>query len=223
MSLVCCILGCTEKTPDSTDAAHTRDESIVVDATPEGTINLDTLPRWAGVALAARCAELLIPSFDNLWADAPPANRDLVVNAIAVSKRAAEFSQPPPDLSEIANSVTESVGQFELHLNGMPPEITEIDASVKKLDEKSVKLIRDIVDVAARAARAADASDTRGANIEAQDGVSWAYAAAEGLDDDDLKTDIDEAVASIVSLCNKTDVTDAHRVYWSDNGWQIRE
>ncbi len=105
----------------------------------------------------------------------------------------------------------------------MPPEITEIDASVKKLDEKSVKLIRDIVDVAARAARAADASDTRGANIEAQDGVSWAYAAAEGLDDDDLKTDIDEAVASIVSLCNKTDVTDAHRVYWSDNGWQIRE
>jgi hypothetical protein len=50
---------------------------------------LRTLPRWAQVAFAARCARRVAPIYRYLWPDAPQADQTAVENAIRVSESAA--------------------------------------------------------------------------------------------------------------------------------------
>lgn len=53
------------------------------------------LPRWARVAFAARCARRVWPCYQLFWPDAPAEHAAAVIDAIAVTTRAAAVGVPP--------------------------------------------------------------------------------------------------------------------------------
>ncbi|MEW6741878.1 MAG: hypothetical protein AB1486_03880 [Planctomycetota bacterium] len=62
---------------------------------------LHTLPRWAVVAFAARCARRVEPLFRRCWPDAP---RDLlshVAQAVAYAERCAAKAESEPELAKV--------------------------------------------------------------------------------------------------------------------------
>lgn len=210
--------GCNHSTTNPTNSGNDQARR---DSTSNETENLDDLPRWAGVALTARCAQRLQPTLAKLWIDAPKAHLDLVSEAIKVSQDAAQASRTADDRNELADSITELVGELELHLAGLPSEDPEMAASLASLDDDTIKLIRDMIDIAARATRAATAADSNGARGETADGVSWTYSVIDRLRDNELRVAIDEEIASLHSICRNAEATDDHGVRWTDNRWQI--
>mgnify|MGYP001476120194 CR=1 FL=1 len=76
---------------------------------------LRTLPRWAAVAYAARCARRVQPLFTHFWPDAPPEHVEAVDKAIncaitAAASAGAEHSPAMAERTEAANTVARAIG-----------------------------------------------------------------------------------------------------------------
>jgi len=179
------------------------------------------LPRLASVALAARCAELLAPLLDALWHDAPMEERNLVHTAIRDASRTAKTGRRTDTLQTTADEITSLVGRFELHLHGLPIEMTELPESAARLDEGQIRSVRDIIDVATRAARSANSTDGHNAFSECEDGVSWSFCITDDLGDTELADELNRTIESLYDCCGTKDITGDSKVWWTGSQWEI--
>ncbi len=115
--------------------------------------------------------------------------------SIAQAKYAASNELPNSELQESANSATQLTGRTELYSQGLYPDKSDRNAPLGRLSPDQLTSVRDVADVAARALRAAT-GNLQNANIECQNGISWAYALAERIDDNDLLSRINYLVDS---------------------------
>ncbi|MBA4063474.1 MAG: hypothetical protein C0501_07130 [Isosphaera sp.] len=55
-----------------------------------------SLPRWAQVAFAARCARRVLPLVEHFWSDAPQRHLSALESAVSAAERAAARAEPAP-------------------------------------------------------------------------------------------------------------------------------
>lgn len=126
---------------------------------------------------------------------ADPATLASIDRSIEQAKTAASSDLPSIKLRELANAATRLTGKAELYSRGMFPNESDRDTPLGQLSLDQLMSVRDVADVAARSLRAAY-GDIENANEECRDGISWAYALAERIGDNDLFARIEYLVES---------------------------
>ena len=180
------------------------------------------LPRFASVALAARCAELLGSSVDALWQHVPEPDQQLCQSAITGAVQTAKTGQKSDSLGAIANEITMLVGTFVIHLHGYPPAGKRLPESVTSLEGEQIQTIQIIIDLAARAARAATASSVENAFDECRDGVSWSYSLVRDWGDHDLEDELTGMIRSLYECCDALHLSDDSKVWWTGYDWNAK-
>ncbi len=125
---------------------------------------------------------------------ADPATLAAIDRSIEQANTAIAGALPNVSLRDSANLATQLTGKAELYSRGLYDD-TDRDTPLGRLSTAQLTAIRDVADVAARSLRAAT-GDSETANNECRDGLSWGYALAERLGDDDLLARIDSLSGS---------------------------
>lgn len=136
--------------------------------------------------------------------------------SIEQAKTAASGDLPNNELREAAKSATRLTGKAELYSQGLYLDESDRDTPLGQLSSAQLRSVRDVADVAARSLRAAT-GDTGNANGECQEGISWAYALAERLGDNDLLSRIEQIVGSAHS--KSPEVTGNHPMHTERRWW----
>lgn len=123
---------------------------------------------------------------------------DEIDRSIKEAKTASTGDLPNNELQDSANSATQLAGRAELYSRGLFPHESERETALGQLSSAQLKSVRDVADIAARSLRAAT-DDIEKANIECQEGISWAYALAERIGDNNLRARIETLVDSVGS------------------------
>lgn len=142
-------------------------------------LDLASLPHWARIALAARCARRVVPIFKQNWPNALPARLQSVERAIALAEQSAAEAQPAAGLADAVLEATMTAGAALRSLYGMASEDDEslpADGNLGTLASTSAK-------AASRAAEAAAASPNDSAYIAA-DALDFALSSAGDLASD---------------------------------------
>ncbi|TWU43581.1 hypothetical protein Poly51_63230 [Rubripirellula tenax] len=168
---------------------------------------ISDLPHWANVALAARCANLLMPTLDRLWIDPPADGRQLVDDAINIASKSARFSHAQPDTQATADKITTLIQ--DLNANGV--------------SANSNGRVQDIIDVVQLAAESALADDREEAHAITKDCIDRAYWIAHELEDDLLRSELEQAVDSMNQFCKNSYAQDYHCFSWQTDHWQVRK
>ncbi|XZE36350.1 hypothetical protein SH501x_001913 [Pirellulaceae bacterium SH501] len=118
--------------------------------------------------------------------------------SIEQARTAASGDLPNKELRESANLATRLTGRTELFLRGLYPDESDRNTQLGQLSPVQLTAVRDVADVAARSLRAAT-GDMKNANDECQVGISWAYAFAERMGDDELLNRIESLLKAALS------------------------
>ncbi|MCU0719692.1 MAG: hypothetical protein MUC83_08315 [Pirellula sp.] len=124
-----------------------------------------------------------------------PVTLDSIDQSIEQAKTAASGDLPRLELRELANAATRLTGRAELYSRGLYFDESERATPLGQLSPGQLMSVRDVADVTARSLRAAT-GQIESANEECQEGVSWAYALAERIGDDELYSRIEKLVSS---------------------------
>lgn len=141
---------------------------------------MNRLPHPNCVRLLADVADAWLPAIE-LLADSD--TRASIDQTIDRAKLAAEGDLPCSDLKAHADSATRLTGKLEFFSRGFFVNEADRESKMGRLAPEQLTLIRDVADVAARSLRAAT-GDESNANVECQEGLSWAYDMAERLGDE---------------------------------------
>jgi hypothetical protein len=131
------------------------------------------------LANAAAEMRLAIESFTD------EATLTAIDRSIEQARTAAAGDLPNKGLRESASSATRLTGRIELYSRGLYADESDRNTQLGKLSPIQLTSVCDVADVAARSLRAAT-GDMKTANMEYQEGISWAYVFAERIGDDDL-------------------------------------
>jgi hypothetical protein len=86
---------------DNTNPEPRGSKARAAQQAPAGpALDFGSLPHWARVAFAARCARLVLQIFDVNWPDAPNERREAVATAIAVAEDSAAKARPSDRLKD---------------------------------------------------------------------------------------------------------------------------
>ena len=133
---------------------------------------------------------------------ADPATLAAIDRSIEQANAAIAGALPNVSLRDSANLATQLTGKAELYSQGLYLDDADRDTPLGRLSTAQLTAIRDVADVAARSLRAAT-GDSKTANDECRDGLSWGYALAERLGDDDLLARIDSLSGSAAPLAGR--------------------
>lgn len=145
-------------------------------------------------------------------------------SSIKEAKTASSGDLPNNELHDLAYSATQLTGRAELYSRGLFLHESDRETALGQLSSAQLKSVRDVADVAARSLRAAT-GDIENANIECREGVSWAYALAERIGDNNLFARIEALVDSARSnLAQETGNIPMHpaRRWWAFWEWLPR-
>ncbi len=143
---------------------------------------MTSLPQQICIRLLADVASALRPSIGEV---ADPDTLHNIDQSIKEARAAADGELPRPDLGNIANAATQLTGKVELYSQGLFLDDADRESALGRLSSEQMQPGRDVADITARALRAAT-GDESDANIECQEGLSWAFDMAERLGDDVL-------------------------------------
>lgn len=186
---------------------------------------MSNLPRWASVALSARCGRILSPKLDLKWPTAPSEVRQLFISVVTGAESAASQGLASEQLASLASELTMFVGVFELRLRGLDRLIDGPIAKYEALrdplpaNEDDLRIVRDTLDVGARAARAATQPDDSGAYREAMDAVSWTLSTLDDLREAGLHDHVVALTERLHDLCETKKATRGTTVWWSEDDW----
>lgn len=185
------------------------------------------LPRWASVALAARCGRILTPKLDLKWPNAPAEVRHLFLSAAADAESAASEGLESDELQTVGEELTKVVGMFELRIQGLDKMITRPMPAYEAMrdsmpaDEGDQRIVREILDVGARSARAATATGVSVAYQEAVDAVNWTLSVLEDLQESQLHDHVAALTQRLHDLCEAKKATKGTTVRWKDDDWDM--
>lgn len=142
------------------------------------TIDISSLPHWARVAFAARCARRVLPVFDANWGDASAERRNTLTIAITCAENSAANGAPDENLKGAVLNALITAGAALRTLYGSPSK----DAETAPPDGNAAVL-------ASLAAKAAEkAAETAQSKADESDTVAFdAFGfARKALSDDDV-------------------------------------
>lgn len=96
-------------------ASGTRDKMTLPD-------RIETLPHWARVALAGRCARLVLPLFRRAWPNAIEKRTRTIERCVAVAERSARDGRAVDNKRHLTTNATVVVGIANMGLYGSPLE-----------------------------------------------------------------------------------------------------
>ncbi|WP_146409723.1 hypothetical protein [Allorhodopirellula heiligendammensis] len=155
---------------------------------------------------------------------ADPSTLASIDQSIKQANTAASNELPDTELRDSANAATRLTGKAELYSQGLSLDESDRNTPFGRLSADQVKSVRDVADVAARSLRAAT-GDLQNANDECQEGISWAYALAERIGDNDLLARIEDLVGSSPSMKSHTTGNNplhSEPRWWAFWGWLRR-
>lgn len=179
----------------------------------------DKLPHWASVALVARCARLVLPSFDHAWPEAPLSRRGGLLAAIFFGEQSAAKAMLSDGYPEADSAATEACGALRLYVLACRGEAHGMTY------DKSEGFPTDIAQAelaAHSAAVAAKITETVGAEPEqsyqfAVDGVNWAIEVAR--ENPELMDELHDEFDGIHLAASKGKWTHETPVIWKTSGW----
>ncbi len=82
--------------------------------------DIESLPHWARVAFAARCARAVLPLFKGAWPDAPAGRRASLTTAAEFAERSAAAAAVDGGSDDVAKGAVATAGAALMPTYGMP-------------------------------------------------------------------------------------------------------